>query len=135
MRFNSLIMLLLAIIFGAAGVYVAQQWLASQSQNTVQVAPADVVPKATIVVASADISFGTPLDETNLREIPWAGNTLPDGSFPTITDLSKDGRRVALSSLGPNQPVLKWKVSGPGARCFSLGRCQRRHARSGDPGE
>jgi pilus assembly protein CpaB len=116
MRFNSLVMLLLAIIFGAGGVYVAQQWLAMQSQNRVEVIQEAPTPRATIVVAATDIGFGSQLDETNLREIPWAGNALPDGSFPTIAELNKDGRRVALSPISPNEPVLKWKISGAGAR-------------------
>jgi pilus assembly protein CpaB len=117
MRLNSLIMLLLAIIFGAGGVFVAQQWLAQQQRLTGPVAvEQEAVPRATIVVATADIGFGTPLDEKNLKVIPWAGNALPDGSFASIADMTKDGRRVALSAFSPNEPILKWKISGPGAR-------------------
>jgi pilus assembly protein CpaB len=116
MRFNSLVMLLLAIIFGAGGVFVAQRWLASQQNLNGPVVVEQAVPKATIVVATSEIGFGTTLDEKNLREIPWAGNALPEGSYATIADLTKQGRRVALSPISVNEPVLNWKISGPGAR-------------------
>jgi pilus assembly protein CpaB len=116
MRFNSLVMLLLAILFGAGGVYVAQQWLALQSQNQVQIVQEEPAPRATIVVAAANIGFGTTLSEQNLREIPWAGNALPEGSYKSIAELNKEGRRVALAAFSPNEPILNWKISGPGAR-------------------
>jgi pilus assembly protein CpaB len=47
-------------------------------------------------------------------EVPWATAKLPDGAFATKHDLFKDGRRVVLTTLEPNEAVLKSKITSPG---------------------
>jgi len=70
----------------------------------------------TIVVADKDLHFGEPVVPEVLREIPWPKDARPEGAFSKIADLQKDGRRVVLTPIGPNEPVLAWKISGPGSR-------------------
>jgi pilus assembly protein CpaB len=111
-------MLLVALVFGAAAVFFANQWLASRSERVI-VASASPTgpPPETIVVAAVPLSFGAALKPENLREIPWPSGSLPEGSYSSIKELVSSGqRRVVLSPLGPNEPVLKWKISGPDAR-------------------
>lgn len=116
MRGNVVIMLLLAIISGAIAVFLANTWLNSHSQQASVVAPPPAMVTSTIVVAATDLSFGVPLQAETLREIPWPKSSVPDGAFAKITDVLAGGRRVVLSPISPNEPVLKWKISGVGAR-------------------
>lgn len=117
-RTGTLIMLLVALLFGGLAVFIAKVWLANQqvaviAQNT----PEPVkVETQTLVVAKKELQFGEPLTPEVMTEIAWPKEALPAGSFGTIADVSKDGARVVLQPIGPNEPILAWKVSGPGSR-------------------
>ena len=118
MRGNTLVMLIIALVFGAISVFLANIWLKGQTNPAtpqVSVAPA-TVETSTIVVAYRDLAFGEILQTEMLREIPWPKSSIPDGAFAKIADIIQDGNHVVLSSLSPNEPVLKWKISGAGAR-------------------
>lgn len=118
MRGNTLVMLIIALVFGAISVFLANIWLKGQTNPAtpqVSVAPA-TVETSTIVVAYRDLAFGEILQPEMMREIPWPKSSIPDGAFAKIADLVQDGNHVVLSSLSPNEPVLKWKISGAGAR-------------------
>jgi pilus assembly protein CpaB len=117
MRSNTVVMLVIAIIFGSVAVYAANIWLNNQTRpTTAQVQPALNVETSTLVVAAENLSFGTALSATNLKEIPWPKATLPEGSFAKLAELATGPRRVALAAISPNEPILKWKISGPDAR-------------------
>jgi pilus assembly protein CpaB len=116
MRGNWLIMLVIAVVFGAIAVVVANRWLAIQQQQGARVVPAEAVETATIVVAAGELGFGKALGPQDLREIPWPKATIPEGYYAKIADVTGAGRRVILFPLGPNEPVLNWKISGPDAR-------------------
>ena len=116
MRGNVIIMLLLAIISGAIAVFLANTWLNNQNQQASVVAPPPAMETSTIVVAATDLGYGVQLQQETLREMPWPKNSVPDGAFAKISDVLAGGRRVVLSPISPNEPVLKWKISGPGAR-------------------
>jgi len=78
MRGNTLVMLIIALVFGAVAVFFANIWLNSQSNRPVQVATtASTVETSTIVVAARDLSFGEPLNAEVLREIPWPKSSQP----------------------------------------------------------
>jgi pilus assembly protein CpaB len=51
-----------------------------------------------------------------LKEIEWPATTLPAGAFAKVADLLGEGRRLVLSPVEPNEPVLAVKVTGPGER-------------------
>ena len=117
-RTGTLIMLLVALLFGGLAVFIAKVWLANQQVAVVaQNTPEPVkVETQTLVVAKKELQFGEPLTPEVMTEIAWPKEALPAGSFGTIADVSKDGARVVLQPIGPNEPILAWKVSGPGSR-------------------
>jgi pilus assembly protein CpaB len=117
MRWNSLVMLAIAVICGGLGVYFANQWLELQAQQIGrQEVPRPAEAESTIVVAAANLTFGNEITPEVLREIPWPADSLPEGSFAQISDLTDKGRRVVLLTMGPNEPILNWKITGPNER-------------------
>jgi len=60
--------------------------------------------------------FGQELSSADLREVEWPRAALPAGAFGSIRDLTTGGKRVVLSPIEANEPVLGWKVTGPGQR-------------------
>ena len=117
MRGNTIVMLLIALVFGGIAVFFANIWLNSQSGRPAQVATtASTVETSTIVVAARDLTYGEQLNAEVLREIPWPKSSIPVGAFAKISELTGDGNHVVLTSISPNEPVLKWKISGAGAR-------------------
>ena len=48
--------------------------------------------------------------------MPWPQEGLPAGSFATIAELLSSGRRVALTAIEPNEPVLGTKITGGNQR-------------------
>jgi pilus assembly protein CpaB len=111
-------MIAFAMVFGLMAVFLAQTWLANQSEMRMKTIDAQQKAPATrtIVVASQQVQFGTELTEKVLREVPWPEAALPAGAFATIADLLSKGRRVVLSPLEMNEPVLAVKITGPGQR-------------------
>jgi pilus assembly protein CpaB len=71
----------------------------------------------TVVVANKPLRFGTELANEHLKEIAWPTGSLPSGAFEKVSDvLTKDGRRAVLSPIEANEPVMSWKITGPGER-------------------
>lgn len=118
MRANSIIMLVLAVVFGVIAVFLVQSWL----QGQVSLAgkqPEAVMPEPTetIVVAARPLRFGATLKPDALKEIPWPGGARPSGSFSKVSELiTEEGERAVLSAIEINEPVLTQKITGPGAR-------------------
>ncbi|MEI8177447.1 Flp pilus assembly protein CpaB [Aestuariivirga sp.] len=117
-RTGTLVMLLVALLFGGLAVFIAKAWLAGQqAQVSQQVAPEQVkVDTQKIVVAKTELHFGQPITPEVVSEIDWPKSAVPEGAFLNIADIGKDGPRVALTPIVPNEPILAWKISGPGAR-------------------
>src|SRR6202158_4521498 len=70
----------------------------------------------TIVVASKPLRFGAELGAMSLREVPWPDEAVPAGAFSKITDLTASGRRVVLTAIETNEPILSSKITGSGQR-------------------
>lgn len=126
MRFSTIASLFVALILAGLAVFGAQNWLNLERQQFAadlmqrQTQPADKEPENTIVVANEAISFGERLDKSKVREIAWAGDLTPTGSFAKIGDLvvgdTEDTARFALTSMAPGEPILRTKVTDPGQR-------------------
>lgn len=118
MRTSTIVMIAFAVMFGLLAVFVAQSWLNSQAELRMRSLEANRKPATTrtIVVAAKPLRFGNELTSAQLREIAWPDAALPDGSFSKIADVLSEGRRVALTAIEPNEPVLQNKITGPGQR-------------------
>jgi pilus assembly protein CpaB len=109
-RTNHIVILFLAIVMGGIAALWSRYWLVSRSHMS-----ADAAPIGSIVVANKPLAFGAVVTTDNVSEIPWAAAALPEGAFATKDDLLKDGRRVVLSPLAPNEPVLRSKTGERGS--------------------
>ncbi|MER9726049.1 MULTISPECIES: Flp pilus assembly protein CpaB [unclassified Mesorhizobium] len=119
MRANTVIMIVLAGVFGVLAVVLANIWLANQRSAIAQTSD---VPRDTVVVAAVALKFGDTLSADKLREVAWPSGAVPAGAFKTTEELlTRDvpaggGLKQALQSIGVNEPVLATKITGPGQR-------------------
>ncbi|RVD19943.1 Flp pilus assembly protein CpaB [Mesorhizobium sp. M4B.F.Ca.ET.017.02.2.1] len=114
MRANTLIMIVLAGVFGVLAVVLVNIWLANQRSA---MAEANGVQRDTVVVAAVPLKFGDTLSADKLREIAWPAGAVPAGAFKTTNDLlAGEGAKQALQTIGANEPVLATKITGPGQR-------------------
>ena len=111
MRFNSILILAIAIVMGGIAAFLARNWLISRTQAT-----ATATTNTVVVAAAKPLAFGTPLTDDAVVEIPWAANAVLEGSFASKQALLKDGRRVTLANIQQNEPILSSKITGPGQR-------------------
>src|SRR6516225_7156749 len=110
MRRNNATALVIALVLGVIAAVLTRNWLVSHSR-------AKLAQEAgTIVVAAVPLGFGSQLTPENVKEIPWSANALPEGAFATKQELLSGGRRMALVSIAPNEPVLRARVTAPGQR-------------------
>ena len=117
-RKSTVVMIAFAVVFGLLAVFVAQAWLNNQAESRMKSLEAQKKPVSTrtIVVAAKPLRFGSELTAAALREIPWGENAVPSGAFSTIAELTGGQRRAILSPIESNEPVLSWKITGPGQR-------------------
>lgn len=118
MRASTIVMIGFAVLFGLLAVFIAQSWLNSQAEMRMKSLEAQKKPVATqtIVVAAKPLRYGMELSAPMLREIAWSEEAMPTGAFSSISDLLKGGKRVVLSAIEQNEPVLAVKVTGSGQR-------------------
>jgi pilus assembly protein CpaB len=111
MRTNHLVILFFSLALGGVAALLSRAWLASHAR-----AAGGSAAVGSIVVAAKSLGFGVTVTADNTAEIPWAAKALPEGAFATKDELLKDGRRIVLSPLEPNEPVLRSKTTEPGQR-------------------
>lgn len=118
MRASTIVMIAFAVVFGLLAVFVAQSWLNNQAAMRMKSIDAQQQPTRTrtIVLASKPLRFGNELSKQTLREVAWPEEALPAGSFSTVAELIGSGRRVVLTAIEQNEPVLNSKITGPGQR-------------------
>lgn len=117
MRTSTVVMMACAIVFGALAVFVARVWLNHQAEMRVQAEPPkpSVITK-TVVVAAMPLRFGATIAAQALHEVAWPEGAIPKGTFASINELVTDGKRIVLSSIEPNEPILRSKITGPGQK-------------------
>jgi pilus assembly protein CpaB len=117
-RSSTIVMIGFAVLFGLIAVFLAQAWLNSQAEMRARSLETQKKPIATqtIVIASRPLRFGAELGATVLREIPWPADGVPAGAFSKIADLTANGRRVVLTPIETNEPILASKITGAGQR-------------------
>jgi len=117
-RASTIVMIGFAVVFGLLAVFIAQVWLNNQASMQAMNYEANKKPQSTrtIVVAKEPLRFGTELSAAMLQEVPWPAESLPSGAFTAIKDILSGGRRVVLSAIEANEPVLALKITGAGQR-------------------
>lgn len=111
-------MIAVAAVFGLLAVFVTQTWLNSQAEARRSI-PSNQAPQIaarTLVVAAKPLRFGNELTAEMLREVPWPEGAPPPGAFGRVSDLLTGGKRVVLTAIEANEPVLSMKITGPGQR-------------------
>lgn len=118
MRLSSVLMTVVALGIAALAGVMSKAWLEQQRRNENPVVVQKAAPQLNkIVVAGQPFRFGQELSPATLREIDWPAGSIPTGAFGSIDELIKSGeRRVVLSAIEQNEPILKWKITGPGQR-------------------
>ena len=118
MRASTIVMIGFAVVFGVLAVFIAQIWLNNQADQRARNMQSDkkTVAMHTVVVAKQPLRFGTELNASMLQEVPWPAEAMPAGSFSKIDDVLKAGRRVVLTAIETNEPVLSLKITGAGER-------------------
>jgi pilus assembly protein CpaB len=117
-RASTIVMIGFAVVFGLLAVFIAQAWLNNQANMQAKNFEANKKPTAmqTVVVAKQPLRFGTELNASMLEEVPWPAASMPSGAFTKISDVLHGGRRVVLTAIEPNEPILSLKITGPGQR-------------------
>lgn len=117
MRNPSAIMLIIAVLVGAATVWMIRGFLESRSDAGIAANEGQALETVRVVVASRPLNFGDTLHKDLLREVDWPKDAAPEGVFASIDEiLSEDERRVALRNMELNELVLRSRVSGFGGR-------------------
>jgi pilus assembly protein CpaB len=112
MRSRNWIILGIAVLFGLSAVYIANSYFSGVQEREER--KAEELQMARIVVASQDLAFGTPLNDTNTRLVNWPASSVPAGAFTSLQEAANG--RVALRPITPGEPILASKVSGAGGR-------------------
>jgi len=117
-RLSTVVMVVLAGVFGLLAVFVAQMWLNRQDELRSKSMRVETKPVSSrsVVVANASLRFGTPLNSSMLREVAWPEGAVPEGSFASAQEMLSAGKRIVLAPIEPNEPILSTKVTGPGQR-------------------
>jgi pilus assembly protein CpaB len=117
-RASTIVMIAFAAVFGLLAVFIAQTWLNNQAEMRMKSLEAQKKPMATrtVVVASKALRFGQELTSSSMREVEWPENAVPPGAFAKIADVTQGGRRVVLTPIEINEPVLPPKITGSGQR-------------------
>jgi pilus assembly protein CpaB len=118
-RSSTIIMIAVAAVFGLLAVFVAQSWLNSQAEarlKSLEAQKTKPTATSTLVVASKALRFGNELSESSLREMPWPVDAIPQGGFRSIHEMLAQGKRVVLTAIEANEPVLASKITGQGQR-------------------
>jgi pilus assembly protein CpaB len=118
MRASTIVMIGFAVIFGLLAVFIAQVWLNNQANMRAKHMERGqkTVATRTIVVAAKPLRFGAELNASLLKEVPWPAQALPPGAFHKVRDILSGGRRVVLTAIEADEPVLALKITGPGQR-------------------
>lgn len=117
MRTSTVVMMACAILFGGLAVVVARAWLNHQADlRATAEPPKPAITTKTIVVAAQPLRFGATVTAQALREVAWPDGAIPAGTFASINQLVADGKRIVLSSIEPNEPILRSKITGSGQK-------------------
>ena len=115
MRLSNVVMLAIALVCAVVAAFFTRTLLVNQSGRATSETVAVSTSRA-IVVAARDLKYGDKLNAEGLRLVPWSGDSVPKGAYPTKeAALGPSGTRIALASMAENEPVLEQKLLGTGS--------------------
>ena len=117
MRRSSIIMLIAAVALGLIAVLFARTFLGGNGDAGAGGSAAAVRTVPT-VVAAADINFGEKITPEKVKVVDWPANTLPQGSFQRLEDLTMGAGRTAMRPIVANE-ILTEKSLATGANRLS----------------
>lgn len=105
-RWKALIPIILALVIATAGSIFLYRWLQMKTapQEVVQV-EGDAVP---IVVAAADLPWGTKLKKEMLKEVSFLKESLPAGYKSDPKTLEG---RILIAPIKQKEPILEYKLA------------------------
>lgn len=112
MRSVGLVLLALSILLGGVAVWGLRSLSGARAEP---VAAQAAAPRTMVVVAARPIGVGERVDTLDLRLQPWPAEAVPPGAYKTVAE-AVQGQRIALGPIAANEPILKNRISGPGAR-------------------
>lgn len=110
----------LAVVFGGLSIFVADRFVKSQAPGPQFVAAPEVAEPAIatrkILVATTALKYGSEITADAVQAMDWPVNSLPAGSFETLDALNDGGKRIVLTPIAANEPILLAKLSGKDGR-------------------
>lgn len=125
MRINTLVTLGASAAFGIMAIVLARGWINdaiqsefSQKSSAQVVRPQPAFKTVPIIVADTALGFGDELLPQSLRIVDMIEDAVPEGAYSSFDSLFTDPTRktVVLTRMAYNEPVLGFKISGPGGR-------------------
>jgi len=125
MRLNTLVTLGASAAFGLMAVFLARGWINDAVRDEYrQTHPADTATVVAtsfgtpVVIVKNDLSFGDDLSPEALRIVDYPEDAVPVGAYTSIQDIFTDptARTVVLAQMRLNEPLLDYKISGPGGK-------------------
>ena len=103
---KSVIPIVVSLVIAVAGTWFIYQWIQGQRtpKEVVQV-QGEAVP---VVVAAADIPWGTKLEPEMVKTLPFLKESLPAGYFSKFDDLKE---RVLILPLKANDPITEHRLA------------------------
>jgi pilus assembly protein CpaB len=109
MRRQTLIALSVALVLGLVAVFLANTFLLESSQSR------QAGGTTRVAVARVPLEYGVAITANKIRFAEFPNSSIPPGSFQSLGDLLPNGqRRIALTTIAVNEPILASKVTGAG---------------------
>ncbi len=111
--------------FGIFAVVLARGWIndaiRDEYSRRTKAAPrvtAKAIDTVPVVILDADVSFGDVLTPELLKVVEYPEGSIPLGTYENINNIFVDPGQatVVLRHMSRHEPVLDYKISGPGAR-------------------
>jgi pilus assembly protein CpaB len=97
-----------AVVIGLITSLLVMGWLRDAELRRAAEASIPLVTTGDVVVAKADLAWGTKLTPEMIQVVSYPSNALPAGYYKSVDDL-KDA--VLLHDLKTNEPILKSKLA------------------------
>jgi pilus assembly protein CpaB len=118
MRMATIVSLGASAALGLAALIVAKTMAPHPTAAAAATPRIQEQPGVPVVVAAHAITYGAKLQAGDLEVVNLPAKAVPEGAYATVQAVigQEGGAPVALMALGPHEPVLASKLSGPGVR-------------------